>query len=96
MNPDQMDQTGHELQHAHDHLYGNLDLHNPDHRIASELTAFSRQAQVSRDLTGGLPPTFEGRSPAEMARSYEGKTDKGYTGTLASSLDAVRRWQVRN
>ncbi len=93
MNPDQLDQTAHELEHAHDHIHGNLDLSNPSHRIASELNAFTQQKAVSRELTGSSPPIFERRTPKVMARTYEGKTEKGYEGTLASSLEAVKTWR---
>lgn len=95
MNPSHMDQTSHELQHAYDHLHGDLDLNNPKHRIASELNAFTRQDSVSRQTTGLAPPMFEGRSPRAMAQSYEGKTKKGYEGTLEESIKSVQSWQKR-
>ena len=93
MNPDQLDQTSHELRHGFDHTHGVLDLHDPSHRIASELNAFTQQDRVSRELTRQAPANFENRSPEQMARSYEGKVEKGYTGTLHSSLEAVRKWR---
>lgn len=91
MEPSALDQTAHELQHARDHLHGDLDLHTREHRLASELNAFTRQDLVSRQLTGGPPPNFEGRSPRQMAESYHGK--EGYPGTLDSSLESVRRFK---
>lgn len=93
MTPSNLDETSHELQHARDHLHKDLDLHNPEHRIASELNAFTRQHHVSMDLTGRPPVNFEGRTPKQMAESYEGKTEKGYQGTLKTSLEAVRKWK---
>jgi hypothetical protein len=90
MNPDQMDQTGHELQHARDQLHGDLDLGNPHHRLASELNAFTRQDLVARESTGASPQNFTGRTPQQMAESYHGKA--GYPGTLTQSLAEVERW----
>lgn len=93
MTPSNLDETSHELQHARDHLHKDLDLHNPEHRIASELNAFTRQDKVSKELTGRSPDTFEGRTAQKMAESYEGKTKKGYHGTLKTSLEAVQQWK---
>jgi hypothetical protein len=93
MNPGQMDQTGHELQHASDHIHGDLDLANPDHRLASELNAFTTQDAVSQETTGAGPRNFEDRTPSEMARSYHGKD--GYPGTLDSSLASGAAWRAR-
>lgn len=95
MTPSQMDQSAHELRHAYDHLHKDLDLSIKDHRIASELHAFTSQDIVSHELTGSSPQNFEGISPEEMARSYEGKDSKGYTGTLESSMESVRRWKEK-
>ncbi|WP_437972152.1 DUF4157 domain-containing protein [Sorangium sp. So ce260] len=95
MEPSQLDQTSHELRHAFDQTHGELDLFEPHHRIASELNAFTQQDAVYRELTGHSPPNFENRSPTEMAKSYEGKVAKGYTGTLESSLEAVKDWHKR-
>ncbi|HEY5710416.1 MAG TPA: hypothetical protein VIT38_00855 [Allosphingosinicella sp.] len=95
MNPDQLDQTSHELRHAYDHIHGDLDLENPRHRIASELNAFRQQDRVSRETTGAPPAMFEGATPTAMARSYEGKEAKGYEGTLASSIEAGEEWRRR-
>jgi hypothetical protein len=91
MMNDQLDQAGHELQHAHDHIHGNLDLHEPSHRLHSEELAFAQQDRVSREDAGRPPQLFKGRTPDEMARSYEGK--KGYPGTLDESRDAVEEWR---
>jgi hypothetical protein len=93
MMPEQMDQTGHELQHALDHLSGELDLSLPSHRLASEHNAFTRQHSVSSRLTGRPPANFEGRSPEQMARSYEGK--ESYPGTLDESQKAVEEWRKK-
>jgi hypothetical protein len=90
MMPERLDQTGHETQHAHDQIHGTLDLHDPRHRIASELNAHQQQSRVSREVTGGDPANWEGRSALQMARSYEGKEAKGYPGTLEESQRAVR------
>ena len=95
MNPNELDQTAHEVQHAYDHIRGDLDLHEPTHRIASELNAFTQQHAVSHELNRAPPRNFEGRTPVEMARTYEGKTAKGYEGNLESSMDAVRQWRRR-
>jgi hypothetical protein len=93
MNPGELDQTSHELRHAYDQIHGVLDLHQKDQRIASELNAFTQQDTVARELTGRGPGTFEGRSPEQMARTYEGKVAKGYTGTLKTSLEAAEKWR---
>ncbi|MGZ3459210.1 MAG: hypothetical protein ACXU86_11995, partial [Archangium sp.] len=93
MNPGHLDETSHELRHAYDQIHGVLDLHKKDHRIASELNAFTQQNTVSRELSGRSPAIFQGRSPEQMARSYEGKVEKGYTGTLQKSLEAVEKWK---
>lgn len=93
MNPGELDQTSHELRHAYDQTHGELDLDTSEHRIASELNAFTQQEGVAKDLTGKAPAIFEGRTPKEMAKSYEGKEAKGYPGTLETSLKAVEDWR---
>ncbi|MCP5141739.1 MAG: hypothetical protein H6926_09045 [Chromatiales bacterium] len=95
MMPGDASALGHEMQHAHDHLSRFLDLDDDHHKLHSEVRAFHAQGQISRELTGGDPKNWEGRSALQMARSYEGKTAKGYRGTLESSLDAVLQWQKK-
>ncbi|MGS2717938.1 hypothetical protein ACVBE9_07190 [Eionea flava] len=91
MTPSILDQTSHELQHARDHLHGDLNLNEPTHRLASELNAFTRQDEVAQQTTGLPPTTFAGRNPTQMAQSYHGKNN--YPGTLTKSIAAVRQFK---
>ncbi|MCB1735619.1 MAG: hypothetical protein H6981_02925 [Gammaproteobacteria bacterium] len=95
MMPDDPSALGHELKHAHDHLSGFLDLTQDTHKLFSEVRAHAAQGLISKELTGDNPPNWEGRSALQMARSYEGKTQKGYRGTLESSEHAVLAWQKK-
>lgn len=88
-----IDHAGHELQHAYDHIHGDLDLNEPSHRIASELNAFTQQQKVSLEATGTPPEGWVHRTPQAMAESYHGK--KTYPGTLKQSLAAVAEWQAK-
>jgi hypothetical protein len=89
-----IDHAGHELQHAYDHIHGDLDLNEQSHRIASELNAFTQQQKVSLEATGTPPQGWERPTPQAMAESYHGK--KGYQGTLKQSLAAVAEWQAKH
>lgn len=96
MMKDDPSALGHEMQHAHDHLSGFLDLTQNTHKLHSEVRAHQTQGRISQELTGSNPPNWEGRDALEMARSYVGKTSKGYEGTLESSLLSVQQWQRKN
>jgi hypothetical protein len=95
---DRLHYGGHELQHAHDHIHGDLDLNTPEHRLHSELNAHRQQRQVATEAG----ETLEWRSyPHNLvigadaqAASYVGKVSKGYTGDMASSAAAVGAWQI--
>ncbi|GAB2182336.1 hypothetical protein DLREEDagrD3_25590 [Denitratisoma sp. agr-D3] len=95
MMKDQADPLAHEFQHAYDHLSGLLDLTNNTHTLYSEKRAFESQGIVSRQLYGKDPENWEKRTAQQMAQSYEGKTEKGYVGTLQSSEEAVHNWQKK-
>ncbi|MBL8510356.1 MAG: hypothetical protein JNM52_01815 [Betaproteobacteria bacterium] len=91
-SPDVLNQAGHEMQHAYDHLHGFVDLGQPDQRLASELSAFRQQRRVAQETIGRDPHLFAGRTPAQMAESYHGKAN--YPGTLQESLDKVTQWRA--
>lgn len=91
---DFLNQAGHELQHAHDHLSRALDLELPRHRLASELNAFTQQNAIAQETLHQGPHSFEGHTPLQMAQSYHGKN--GYPGTVTDSVQRVAAWKLQN
>lgn len=84
-----MNALGHELDHHNTHQSGQFDLRNPPERLASEEHAFQTQETVGRELGEHalVDNLFEGRTPQQMAKNYEGK--KNYPGTLEESRALV-------
>ncbi|MEM9103868.1 MAG: hypothetical protein AAGB12_16290 [Pseudomonadota bacterium] len=96
MDRNRLDQAAHEMRHATDHITKQLDFGIAKHRLHSELRAFTMQKNVALETMGHAPPEFENRTPTQMAKSYEGKVDKGYVGTLEESTAAVHQWWGNN
>lgn len=90
MSPRNMDETGHEMQHAVDMMSGAISRSNPKEKLHSELRAFTAQEKIHQELhqTSASPPLFENRTPQEMAASYHGKDS--YPGTLKGSEEIVK------
>lgn len=91
-DPSRIPYAAHEIRHAHDQLTGRLDLRIPEHRLASEVHAFTTQQIVADELN---IPSGISRSPVEQARTYEAKTSNVYPGTLETSFQAVQEWVER-
>ncbi|MCK6545932.1 mitochondrial inner membrane protease ATP23 [Myxococcota bacterium] len=91
MDPRLEHYAAHELRHAYDHTHRKMDLHEPTHRLTSEVNAFGSQIKAAEEL--GVDPGLSGRTAQQQARTYEGKP--GYPGTLESSAEAVRDWRER-
>jgi hypothetical protein len=94
---DRLHYAGHELQHAYDHIHGDLNLNDRDQRLHSELNAHRQQRRVADEAHEHLEwrsyPDDQVIGADEQAASYVGKVAKGYTGTMQSSAAAVRDWQ---
>ena len=89
IDPSRVHFAAHELRHAYDHTHGKLDLHQPEHRLMSEVNAFGSQVKSAVEL--GVDPGISGRTAQQQARTYEGKP--AYPGTLESSAAAVDAWR---
>ncbi|CAN5757323.1 hypothetical protein BH09PSE5_BH09PSE5_05570 [soil metagenome] len=91
IDPSQLPYAAHELRHGFDHTTEKMDLNRPEHRLASELNAFGSQQQTADELGVASGIT---RTPLQQARTYEGKDDVNYPGTVESSQAAVRVWKA--